>query len=54
MNLEIFASVLAALIAYRVVAPFIDRVHPLSGAAGATGSAAHSTNGASGSASRAG
>ncbi|MCA8228311.1 hypothetical protein [Burkholderia vietnamiensis] len=32
MNVEIFVSVLAALVAYRVIAPVIDMLHPLAGA----------------------
>lgn len=31
MNVEIFVSVLAALVAYRVIAPVIDMLHPLAG-----------------------
>ncbi|MCA7889110.1 hypothetical protein LGM58_38675 [Burkholderia contaminans] len=51
MNIEIFVSVLAALVAYRVIAPVIDALHPLAGTRSAGSLASQEAKGVSGAAS---
>jgi hypothetical protein len=52
MNVEIFVSVLAALVAYRVIATVIDMLHPLAGARSAGALVSDGATGISGTAKR--